>query len=144
MGKPSPRASLSTTSVQPVYSTPNQPFEDVLLRQRTLGQDIIPSPREPKRTESLYTPTKPMTSSGSTAASSSGGGGHFGKSGKLKVCISIPVSIAIPNYFPMGIIHSKYPLCMHKYSIYRTQICKIHNGRIKNGQKFSEKCHEEH
>lgn len=46
-------------SVQAVYSSPNQPFEDVLLRQRTLGQDIIPSPREPKRTESLYLPPKP-------------------------------------------------------------------------------------
>ncbi|XP_054082896.1 junctophilin-1 isoform X2 [Zeugodacus cucurbitae] len=36
----------------------NQPFEDVLLHQRTLGQDIIPSPITPKRTESLYTPAK--------------------------------------------------------------------------------------
>lgn len=41
------------------FSNPNQPFEDILLRQRTLGQDIIPSPREPKRTESLYLPPKP-------------------------------------------------------------------------------------
>lgn len=36
----------------------NQPFEDVLLHQRTLGQDIIPSAITPKRTESLYTPAK--------------------------------------------------------------------------------------
>lgn len=36
----------------------NQPFEDVLLYQRTLGQDIIPSATTPKRTESLYTPAK--------------------------------------------------------------------------------------
>lgn len=71
---------------QPMYSTPNQPFEDVLLRQRTLGQDIIPSPREPKRTESLYTPQKPsMPSGGAAAPAASGGGGFFGKSGKLKV-----------------------------------------------------------
>lgn len=45
--------------IQAQYSTPNQPFEDILLRQRTLGQDIIPSPAQPKRTESLFVPTKP-------------------------------------------------------------------------------------
>ncbi|XP_031624401.1 junctophilin-1 isoform X3 [Contarinia nasturtii] len=82
-GKPSPRASLTTSSAHPMYSTPNQPFEDVLLRQRTLGQDILPSAREPKRTESLYTPQKPIPS-GSSAAAPSTGGGFFGKSGKLK------------------------------------------------------------
>lgn len=57
------------------YSTPNQPFEDVLLRQRNLGQDIIPSPGQPKRTESLYVPVKP---------SPSGGGGGGGKGQKVK------------------------------------------------------------
>uniref|UniRef100_T1GPG0 Junctophilin n=1 Tax=Megaselia scalaris TaxID=36166 RepID=T1GPG0_MEGSC len=35
------------------------PFEDIILRQRTLGQDIIPSPLQPKRTESLFVPPKP-------------------------------------------------------------------------------------
>lgn len=67
---------MSTT--QAVYSSPNQPFEDVLLRQRTLGQDIIPSPREPKRTESLYLPPKP-------AAVVGGAGGGGGGKSKLKV-----------------------------------------------------------
>lgn len=77
-------ASRSTTpvyqmpSVQAVYSSPNQPFEDILLRQRTLGQDIIPSPREPKRTESLYLPPKPNPTAG-------GGGGGGGGKTKLKV-----------------------------------------------------------
>lgn len=93
IGKASPRASLTTSSgSQAVYSTPNQPFEDVLLRQRNLGQDIIPSPREPKRTESLYTPQKPMVSGGTAAPSPGGGGGFFGKSGKLKVHIQLPLS----------------------------------------------------
>lgn len=78
IGKMMPRGSMQS-STQPMYSTPNQPFEDVLLRQRTLGQDIIPSPREPKRTESLYTPQKP-TPSGLNLASAGI------KSGKLKVC----------------------------------------------------------
>lgn len=67
------------SSVQAVFSNPNQPFEDVLLRQRTLGQDIIPSPREPKRTESLYLPPKP------TAALGGGVGGGGGGKTKLKV-----------------------------------------------------------
>ncbi|XP_066900971.1 junctophilin-1 isoform X2 [Halyomorpha halys] len=35
------------------------PFEDVIMRKRGLGQDIIPSASQPKRTESLYvTPQK--------------------------------------------------------------------------------------
>lgn len=78
LGKPSPRGSLQGSSVQPVYSSPDQPFEDMLLKQRNLGQDIIPSPREPKRTESLYIPQKP-------SQAGAAGGGFFGKSGKLKV-----------------------------------------------------------
>lgn len=86
LGKRSPRGSLQG-SVQPMYSTPNQPFEDVLLKQRTLGQDIIPSPREPKRTESLYVPQKP--SQGGGAAS---GAGFYGKSGKLKVSFQFDFS----------------------------------------------------
>lgn len=64
-----------------IYSSPNQPFEDVLLRQRTLGQDIIPSPREPKRTESLYLPPKPLIGNGGVNNGGSGGGGKL-----LKVC----------------------------------------------------------
>lgn len=58
------------SQIQAQYSTPNQPFEDILLRQRTLGQDIIPSPAQPKRTESLFVPTKP----GDGGASGGGGG----------------------------------------------------------------------
>lgn len=96
LGKPSPRGSrpsLQMSSAQPIFSTPNQPFEDVLLRQRTLGQDILPSSREPKRTESLYTPQKPTlnAAAGAAAPAATGGGGFFGggKSGKLKVCLKI-------------------------------------------------------
>ncbi|XP_050306820.1 junctophilin-1 [Anthonomus grandis grandis] len=32
------------------------PFEDVIIRKRGLGQDIVPSPNQPKRTESLFIP----------------------------------------------------------------------------------------
>lgn len=70
----------SIQTIQAQYSTPNQPFEDVLLRQRTLGQDIIPSPGQPKRTESLFVPNKPMPSGGG------GGGGGGGSKGMSKVC----------------------------------------------------------
>lgn len=66
----------SLQTIQAQYSTPNQPFEDVLLRQRTLGQDIIPSPGQPKRTESLFIPNKPAPS----------GGGGGGPKGMSKVC----------------------------------------------------------
>lgn len=42
------RVSATSSSCQP-------PFEDVILRKRSLGQDIVPSPvGQPKRTESLY------------------------------------------------------------------------------------------
>lgn len=68
----------SIQQIQAHYSSPNQPFEDVLLRQRTLGQDIIPSPGQPKRTESLFAPNKPAPSGG-------GGGGSKG----IKVCREI-------------------------------------------------------
>lgn len=51
-----------------------QPFEDSLLRKRTLGQEISPSPYQPKRTESLYVaqlpaPPPPIPTGG-------GGGGR--------------------------------------------------------------------
>ncbi|KPJ06507.1 Junctophilin-3 [Papilio machaon] len=51
-----------------------QGFEDSLLRKRTLGQEITPSPYQPKRTESLYvaqnaTPPPPAPMGG-------GGGGR--------------------------------------------------------------------
>lgn len=70
-------------SPQPLYSSPNQPFEDVLLRQRTLGQDIVPSPAQPKRTESLYI--------GAKAAPAMGGGGMGGGGGGkgLKVIYTV-------------------------------------------------------
>lgn len=72
----------SIQTIQAQYSSPNQPFEDVLLRQRTLGQDIIPSPGQPKRTESLFVPNKPVASGG-------GGGGGGGGGSKGKVCTHI-------------------------------------------------------
>ncbi|KAI8042015.1 hypothetical protein M5D96_003315 [Drosophila gunungcola] len=68
----------SQGKAEPLFSSPNQPFEDVLLRQRTLGQDIIPSPSQPKRTESLYLPAKPATPVGMAMGGKGGGGGGGG------------------------------------------------------------------
>ncbi|KAI8115097.1 Junctophilin-1 [Lucilia cuprina] len=73
-----------TTTTDAMFSKPNQPFEDILLRQRTLGQDIVPSPLQPKRTESLYMPVKPA----SPMAAAGGGGGNK----KLK---SVPINVTL-------------------------------------------------
>jgi junctophilin len=70
----------------PLYSIPNSlgpqqgPFEEVVLRNRTLGQDIIPSPGQPKRTESLF-----INSGGGGGGGSGGGGGGGGGSKAMKV-----------------------------------------------------------
>ncbi|KAL0849284.1 hypothetical protein ABMA28_013610 [Loxostege sticticalis] len=65
-------------SISRASSRDQQPFEDSLLRKRTLGQEISPSPYQPKRTESLFVaqnaapPPAPMPSGG-------GGGGGGGR-----------------------------------------------------------------
>uniref|UniRef100_A0A1A9W003 Junctophilin n=1 Tax=Glossina brevipalpis TaxID=37001 RepID=A0A1A9W003_9MUSC len=81
---PSLNATNSTTA-DSLYSKQNQPFEDVLLRQRTLGQDIIPSPSQPKRTESLYLPPKPVTPVSSANVATGG-------TKKLK---SVPINVTL-------------------------------------------------
>ncbi|XP_055848889.1 junctophilin-1 [Episyrphus balteatus] len=82
----------STPIKEPQFSTPNQPFEDVLLRQRTLGQDIIPSPSQPKRTESLYVPPKPATPIGGGGGGGKAAGGASGGNKKLK---SVPINVTL-------------------------------------------------
>ncbi|XP_066156195.1 junctophilin-1 isoform X1 [Euwallacea fornicatus] len=55
-----PTGVLSGQSTSPVAQNNSAPpFEDVILRKRGLGQDIIPSPNQPKRTESLFIPGQP-------------------------------------------------------------------------------------
>ncbi|KAH8285764.1 hypothetical protein KR018_002439 [Drosophila ironensis] len=82
----------SQGNAEPLFSSPNQPFEDVLLRQRTLGQDIIPSPSQPKRTESLYLPAKPATPIGMAMGGKGGGGGGGGGGKKMK---SVPINVTL-------------------------------------------------
>lgn len=59
-----------------------QPFEDSLIRKRTLGQEISPSPYQPKRTESLYVAQNPAP----PPPAPKGGGGGGGGGGGRKVC----------------------------------------------------------
>ncbi|XP_043470439.1 junctophilin-1-like [Leptopilina heterotoma] len=54
-------------------------FEGAILRNRNLGQDILPSPGQPKRTESLYvTPARGSVPSGGSGGGGGGGGGSIG------------------------------------------------------------------
>lgn len=76
-----PQQTPTLQQIQAHYSSPNQPFEDVILRQRTLGQDIVPSPGQPKRTESLFIPPKPI--------GGGGGGGSGMASGASKGAIKV-------------------------------------------------------
>lgn len=67
---------MGSGAATPTYAASSSAqFEGALLRNRSLGQDILPSPGQPKRTESLYvTPGR-----GSTASGGGGGGGGLSK-----------------------------------------------------------------
>lgn len=67
-------------SISRASSREPQPFEESLLRKRTLGQDISPSPYQPKRTESLYVAPNPVPL---PVAKPSGGGGGGGGGRKV-------------------------------------------------------------
>jgi len=64
---------VGSGAATPTYaaSTSSQ-FEGALIKNRGLGQDILPSPGQPKRTESLYVARGP---SGGGGGGGSGGGG---------------------------------------------------------------------
>ncbi|XP_023289995.1 junctophilin-1 [Orussus abietinus] len=65
-------SAVGSGAATPTYPPPSgAQFEGALLKNRGLGQDILPSPGQPKRTESLYvTPARGPAPSGGT-----GGGG---------------------------------------------------------------------
>ncbi|XP_039764428.1 junctophilin-1 isoform X2 [Pararge aegeria] len=62
-------------SISRASSRDNQPFEESLLRKRTLGQDISPSPYQPKRTESLFVAQNPAPPPAAPVGGGGGGGG---------------------------------------------------------------------
>ncbi|XP_035445724.2 uncharacterized protein LOC118273069 isoform X2 [Spodoptera frugiperda] len=62
-------------SISRAGSREPQPFEESLLRKRTLGQEISPSPYQPKRTESLYVAQVPEPPPPAPMRGGGGGGG---------------------------------------------------------------------
>lgn len=86
--------SFGSAGRQSNFSTPSQarqppPFEEIILRQRNIGQEIVPSPvGQPKRTESLYVnpnsarkEIKPKVSTTGRSSSADGYYGCYGGSG---------------------------------------------------------------
>lgn len=71
-----------------------QPFEDSLLRKRNLGQEISPSPYQPKRTESLYVAQLPAP----PPPAPKGGGGGGGGGRKVSSLIAL-ITVKIFNRF---------------------------------------------
>lgn len=62
---------MGNGAATPTTATPTSGhFEGALLKNKNLGQDILPSPGQPKRTESLYV----APARGSAASGGSGGG----------------------------------------------------------------------
>ncbi|XP_028037343.1 junctophilin-1 isoform X2 [Bombyx mandarina] len=61
-------------SISRASSREHHAFEDSLLRKRTLGQEISPSPYQPKRTESLYVAPNPTPPPPIQRAAGGGGG----------------------------------------------------------------------
>ncbi|KAF7409404.1 hypothetical protein HZH68_003785 [Vespula germanica] len=83
-GTPLNGSVVGSGTATPTYaaSTSGQ-FEGALLKNRNLGQDILPSPGQPKRTESLYvTPAR-----NSNVPGGGGGGGGVAGGGASKVSL---------------------------------------------------------
>lgn len=85
-GTPLNGSVVGSGTATPTYaaSTSGQ-FEGALLKNRNLGQDILPSPGQPKRTESLYvTPARNSNVSGGGGVA----GGGASKVSLLRIIIS--------------------------------------------------------
>lgn len=68
----------------PTSPSPQPPFEEAIMRRKGLGQDIIPSPNPPKRTESLFVP-QPKVAAPAPKVSQFQGFSSFGKFVLLEV-----------------------------------------------------------
>lgn len=103
-GTPLNGSVVGSGAATPTYaaSTSGQ-FEGALLRHRSLGQDILPSPGQPKRTESLYvTPGRGPTASGGGG----GGGGGAGGGGVGMAKVSLPLFLLIAHHIDMTFAYS--------------------------------------
>ncbi|XP_046622214.1 junctophilin-1 isoform X1 [Neodiprion virginianus] len=78
-------SAIGSGAATPVYTVPtSSQFEGALLRNRGLGQDILPSPGQPKRTESLYVSPARGGSISAIGGGGAGGGGGGGGGGGPK------------------------------------------------------------
>lgn len=106
---------VGSGAATPTYApSTSAQFEGALLRNRSLGQDILPSPGQPKRTESLYvTPGR-----GSTASGGGGGAGPgLSKVSPLPLLPTLVLSrVSPPSLFTLaprgkgGLSTPPYPL----------------------------------
>lgn len=109
---------VGSGATTPTYAASSSAqFEGALLRNRSLGQDILPSPGQPKRTESLYvTPGR-----GSTASGGGGGGGGLSK-------VSLPTFTYIYIYLlPSWILLHSIPVSFARHA---TPSCTFTGKRV--------------
>ncbi|XP_075992397.1 junctophilin isoform X1 [Anticarsia gemmatalis] len=87
-------------SISRASSRDRQPFEESLLRKRTLGQEISPSPYQPKRTESLYVAQAPLPPPPAPMPGGGRGGGGGGGGGGGRKMLSTPQTLQRKKSLP--------------------------------------------
>ena len=101
-GTPLNGSVVGNGAVTPTTTIPTSgQFEGALLRNRNLGQDILPSPGQPKRTESLYV----APARGSAASGGSGGGAGMKVS---LICTLFRVVFHPLTFIAMRSLHYSY------------------------------------
>ncbi|CAG9863339.1 unnamed protein product [Phyllotreta striolata] len=83
-------AKMSANTANSTSAVP--PFEDIIMRKRGLGQDIVPSPNQPKRTESLFIPGQQAGQAGA------GGGGKINSPQNLVTQTSLQRKKSLPDF----------------------------------------------
>lgn len=118
-------------SISRAGSREPQPFEESLLRQRNLGQDISPSPYQPKRTESLYVAPNPTPP---PPISRGGGGGGGGGGRKVRLHNNIHAFFLLVGFFMVELMWrselDKYSALKQVLSLNRNAILATHTNRI--------------
>ncbi|XP_032454965.1 junctophilin-1 isoform X6 [Nasonia vitripennis] len=100
LGTPLNGSVLGSGTATPSYAaSQSSQFEDVLIKNKGLGQEILPSPGQPKRTESLYvTPGRGGGGGGGGGGSGGGGGGikdWFSRQQLVMLVLFINISLAL-------------------------------------------------